>query len=137
MERIFSKVQPLKILHIVVKEKEIKPGRVDFIEEKNFLQCSMLGLEKGRTFRPHKHLWKPGNAEIIAQESWVIIKGSVKCIYYDLDDTILAERTLKAGDASFTLEGGHNYLSLEDGTKVYEMKTGPYIGQKFDKEFII
>jgi len=35
-------------------------------------------------------------------------KESVKCIFYDLDDQIIATPTLYPGDASFTLEGGHN-----------------------------
>ena len=47
-----------------------------------------------------------------------------------------AEPILKPGDASFTLEGGHNYLILEDNTLVYEYKTGPYEGQALDKTFI-
>ena len=55
---------------------------------------------------------------------------------YDLDDTILATPTLKQGDASFTLYGGHTYEILEDDTLVYEFKTGPYEGQILDKEFI-
>jgi hypothetical protein len=60
----------------------------------------------------------------------------VKCIFYDIDDTILTEPILYVGDASFTLEGGHNYVILEEETLVYEYKTGPYEGQKFDKTFI-
>jgi len=44
---------------------------------------------------------------------------------------------LYVGDASFTLEGGHNYEILEDNTLVYEYKTGPYEGQEFDKTFIL
>jgi hypothetical protein len=33
---------------------------------------------------------------------------------------------LSQGDAVITLRGGHNYLSLEDGTIAYEVKSGPY-----------
>jgi hypothetical protein len=62
-------------------------------------------------------------------------KGSVKCIFYDIDD-IIATPILKAGDASFTLYGGHTYQILEDDTIVYEYKTGPYEGQKLDKVFL-
>ena len=54
----------------------------------------------------------------------------------DIDDKIIAEPILKAGDASFTLYGGHTYEILEDDTLVYEYKTGPYEGQKLDKKFI-
>lgn len=136
MEKIYSKVDPTKLLHVIVRKNEILPGRVDIIPEDNFIQCSMLNLEKDKTFKPHKHIWKKSDRDVIAQESWVVIQGSVKCIFYDIDDTILTEPILYVGDASFTLEGGHNYVILEEETLVYEYKTGPYEGQKFDKTFI-
>ena len=96
----------------------------------------MLDMEKGKTFKPHKHIWKERTRNVIAQESWVVIQGSVKCIFYDLDDTIIAEPILYSGDSSYTLEGGHNYLIMEDDTLVYEYKTGPYEGQAMDKTFL-
>ena len=136
MEKIYSKVNPEKLLHIIVRLEDIKPGRVDIVDENNFLQCSMLNMPKGKTFKPHKHIWKERTRNVIAQESWVVIKGSVKCIFYDLDDTIIAEPILQVGDSSYTLEGGHNYLIQEDDTIVYEYKTGPYEGQALDKTFL-
>jgi cupin fold WbuC family metalloprotein len=136
MEKIYSKVQPDKLLHMIVRKEEIKPGRVDIVSEENFIQCSMLNMEKGKTFKPHKHIWKERTRNVIAQESWVVIQGSVNCIFYDLDDTIIAEPILYSGDSSYTLEGGHNYLIMEDDTLVYEYKTGPYEGQEFDKTFL-
>jgi cupin fold WbuC family metalloprotein len=136
MEKIFSKVNTKKLLHIITRKEDITPGRIDIIPEDNFIQCSMLNLENNKTFRPHKHIWKERTRNVIAQESWIVIQGSVKCILYDIDDTIIAEPILKPGDASFTLEGGHNYIILEDNTLVYEYKTGPYEGQSFDKTFI-
>ena len=68
----------------------------------------------------------------IAQESWVVISGKVKVTYYDLDLSIVDEDILSPGDVSITLEGGHNYLFLEDSV-VYEYKTGPYTGIENDK----
>ena len=35
-------------------------------------------------------------------------------LYFDTDDTLIAEPILYPGDASFTLEGGHTYEILED-----------------------
>ena len=136
MEKIYSKVQPDKLLHMVVRKEEIKSGRMDIVSEENFIQCSMLNMEKGKTFKPHKHIWKERTRNVIAQESWVVIQGSVKCIFYDLDDTVIAEPILYPGDSSYTLEGGHNYLIMEDDTLVYEYKTGPYEGQAMDKTFL-
>tara|TARA_R110001583_G_scaffold1210_10_gene10155 strand:- start:404 stop:814 length:411 start_codon:yes stop_codon:yes gene_type:complete len=136
MEKIYSKIYPDKLLHIVNRLSEIE-GRSEVIPEDNFLQCATLKMEKGKTFQPHKHITKDRYyKEQIAQESWVVIKGSVKCVLYDIDDTIIATPILRQGDASFTLYGGHTYQILEDDTLVYEYKTGPYEGAALDKEFI-
>ena len=94
-----------------------------------------LKLEKGKTFKPHKHIEKEKITNI-AQESWLVFKGSVKCIFYDLNDEIIEEVILRAGDLSMTFRGGHNYVILEEDTVVYEYKTGPYLGIENDKEFI-
>lgn len=136
LEKIYSKVSAETILHMIVRKDDVVKGRTDIVPENNFIQCSLLKLDKGKTFNPHKHIWKERTNNVIAQESWVVIKGSVKCIFYDLDDTLLSEHVLYEGDSSFTLQGGHNYLILEDDTIVYEYKTGPYEGQEFDKKFI-
>lgn len=133
---IYSKIDTSKLLHIVVRKEEITKGRQEVVSSDNFLQCSLLNLDQGHTFRPHRHIWKERTRNTIAQESWVVIQGSVKCTFYDLDDSIIEEPILYPGDASFTLEGGHTYLILENDTLVYEYKTGPYEGQQLDKIFI-
>ena len=136
MNNIYSKIHPNKLLHKVVRREDLIPGRSEVVSEDNFIQCALLNMEKGKTFRPHKHIWKNRARDVIAQESWIVVQGSVKCIFYDLDDTIIATPILYPGDASFTLEGGHTYEILEDNTLVYEYKTGPYEGQKLDKTFL-
>jgi hypothetical protein len=136
MEKIYSKVQKDKLLHVINRLHEIE-NRTEVIPEDNFIQCATLKMEKGKTFPPHKHITKDRHyTEQIAQESWVVIKGSVRCILYDIDDTVVTTPILYPGDASFTLYGGHTYEILEEGTIVYEYKTGPYEGQALDKTFI-
>jgi cupin fold WbuC family metalloprotein len=136
MEKIYSKVDPNKLLHIIVRKEHLTPGRIEVVPEDHFIQCALLNMEKGKTFKPHKHIWKERTRNVIAQESWIVIQGSVKCIFYDIDDQIIATPILFPGDASFTLEGGHTYEIQEDNTLVYEYKTGPYEGQSLDKTFI-
>ena len=136
MEHIYSIVQPGKILHTIVRKQDLTPGRKEVVSEDNFIQCAILNMEEGKTFKPHRHIWKERTRNTIAQESWIVIQGSVKCILYDLDDIIIGTPILYPGDASFTLEGGHTYQILEDNTLVYEYKTGPYEGQALDKTFI-
>jgi len=137
MMKIYSKVQPDLLLHVVNRLEDVK-GRTEIIPEHNFLQCATIELEKGKTFAPHFHIKKERHyKEQIAQESWIVIRGKVKCIMYDIDNkTILETPILEPGDASFTLYGGHTYEILEEDTIVYEYKTGPYEGHELDKKFI-
>ena len=136
MNIIYSKVEPEKLLHIIVRKEDLTPGRVEVVSEEHFIQCALLNMEKDKTFKPHKHIWKNRTRDVIAQESWVVIQGKVMCTFYDIDDEIIATPILNPGDASFTLEGGHTYIIMEDDTLVYEYKTGPYEGQENDKVFI-
>lgn len=141
MEKIYSKVKTNLLLHIIYRFEDfnnINGFRDEIIEPDNFIQCAALKMEKGKTFKPHKHIIKEvTDYDRIAQESWVILEGSVKCTFYDIDDTIIDEPILMRGDASFTLHGGHTYTILEDGSRILEFKTGKYTGQENDKTFIV
>lgn len=136
MEEIYSKSNPGVLLHVIFKKEDIEFGRKDLIGSVNFIQCSALNFNDGHTFKPHKHKYRRRDHNIIAQESWHVIQGSVRCHFYDLDNSFLGAYNLNAGDTSFTLQGGHTYVITEDNTKVLEYKTGPYEGQELDKEFI-
>ena len=107
-----------------------------FCPDDEFLQLATMKMPLGMTFKPHKHIYKDGPKEVIAQESWIVIEGKVKVILYDIDDTIIHEDVIFPGDCSITFKGGHNYEILEDDTIVYEYKTGPYQGIEMDKDFI-
>jgi len=134
MRTIYSKVKPDVLLHVVNKSSEIG-SRKDMCPPEQFLQMACFRLDDGKTFRPHKHVPKEVEHDI-TQESWIVVRGSVRAILYDLDDTVLEEVDLMQGDCSITFRGGHNYLCLEDDTLVYEAKTGPYLGIENDKVFI-
>ena len=136
MEKIYSKYDSDKLLHIIVRKDDLISGRTEVVPENQFIQCAILNMEKGKTFKPHRHIFKERTRNVIAQESWIVVKGSVRCTLYDVNNEIIAQPILYSGDASFTLEGGHTYTILEDDTLVYEYKTGPYEGQELDKVFI-
>ena len=135
MKKIFSKVEEGLLMHTINRYDEIAEKRTDLSPEEEFLQVSVFRLNEGKTFRAHQHI-ECNKVANITQESWVVVKGSVKVFLYDIDQTLLAEETLGQGDCTISFRGGHNYLCLEDDTVVYEYKTGPYYGQELDKEFI-
>lgn len=137
MEQIFSKKEPWLLMHVIHRLSEAKEQRTDLIPEMNHLQLSVLNLNAGKTFKAHKHILKPHcTIDNRAQETWIVVRGKVKCILYDVDNSILAERILQDGDCSITLVGGHNYECLSDNSIIYEAKSGPYEGQEKDKVFI-
>lgn len=133
MEKIYSKIETNKLLHIIHRFSDNTEIRRDLSDPKESLQIATLNLNKGKTFFPHKHIYKKGPESIIAQESWIVLKGKIKCILYDIDDKIISEPILEAGDSSVTFYGGHNYECLEDDSRVVEVKTGPYEGIELDK----
>ena len=132
MYKIYSKIVPNKLLHIVFRFEDIE-GRIDICPQEEYMQCASLDLHKGMKFKPHKHIPKTFKSDnFIAQEAFMVFKGSVKCFYYDLDDKIIEEQTIFAGDVSFTFFGAHNYEIMEHSI-VYEFKTGPYYGPEKDR----
>lgn len=132
---IYSKIEPTKILHIINRKRDIQDGRADLVDPDQFIQCAALKNEQGKTFEPHRHIMQMRHEVYIPQESWVVISGMVQVILYDLDNTVLHTDVLEPGDVSITLQGGHNYLFMQDSI-VYEFKTGPYLGQQHDKTMI-
>lgn len=132
---VYSKQDPTILLHIL--NKSVSYERKDISPVNEFLQVSCFKLKNNKTFRPHKHIYKTRNTcDVITQETWIIVEGSVKVTLYDLDDTVIHEDVLVKGDCTITFRGGHNYTSLSDNTLVYEVKTGPYEGRELDKTFI-
>ena len=93
-----------KLLHMIYYKDDLETKREDVAPEEQFIQVSALQLEEGSTFRPHKHIWKEApEPEVIAQESWCIMKGRVKAHFYDLDDSLIGEYELNEGDISLTI----------------------------------
>ena len=135
MEKIFSQVEPSKLLHFVHRLEDFS-GRQEIIEPDEVLQLASLEAPADNKYRAHKHIPKHvGLQSITAQESWVVLRGSVLANFFDLDDRLLSSVELNAGDVSVTLSGGHSYEILEDAL-VLEFKTGPYLGQAADKVFL-
>ena len=135
MKKFYSNIDKSQLLHIIYRQEDIVSPRQNITPAEKYLQVASIKMSDGHTFKAHKHIEQIRTTDI-AQESWVVIKGKVKVILYDLDDSILDTPVLNEGDCSITFRAGHNYESLEDDTIVYEFKTGPYQGVEKDKVFL-
>ena len=136
MKKIFSKIKKKKLLHLIFSPTK-KTQRINISPGGEFLQLCYLNLNKKNKFLPHKHFWKPNNKKkIIVQESWLLIKGSAKVLFYDLDDKFLTSKILKPGEVSITFAGGHKLDILKNDTIIYEHKNGPYEGRQKDLKYL-
>jgi len=137
VKKIYSKIKKKKLLHIIFSPTK-KNQRINISPENEFMQLCYLKVNKENKFKAHKHFWKMNMQKTrIVQESWVLIKGSAKVSFYDLNDKFLTSKTLKPGDISITFEGGHKLDILKNNTIIYEHKNGPYEGQTKDLKYLI
>ena len=131
----YSNIDLKVLLLSISRRSNISSNRTDLCPETEFLQCSSKILDKGVSFKPHKHniLHRETTK---TQEAWVFLSGSVLAKFYDVDDSLYLETKLSAGDCAVVFNAGHSFEVLEDNTIIYEFKTGPYYGVDADKTFI-
>ncbi len=135
MNRIFSKIKKDCLLLSIIKSNEVSNERTDLSPENEILQVSTKKLTKGKVFQAHKHN-KIKRTTQTTQEAWVFLSGSVRAYFYDLDDTLILDIKLSAGDCVVVFNAGHGFEVLEEDTIIYEFKNGPYYGIEIDKTFI-
>jgi hypothetical protein len=135
MVKIYSNASPDKLILSLMRYKDMSEYRADLSPDEEFLQASGRKLKLGTKVPAHKHL-QIDRTTSITQEAWVVLKGKVSGIFYDLDNTILYETILTDGDCIVLYRGGHSLEVLEEDTIFYEFKTGPYFGLEADKEKI-
>ena len=124
--------KPLFLIKKFYGKKKFK-DRYDLTDEDKFLQISFLNLKKGKVVPPHRHLIKTKKTNI-SNESWIVISGKIMVKFYDLDESIVYEDILNKGDLSILFQGGHELKALTKNTRIFEIKNGPYLGAKKEKE---
>ena len=134
-EVIYSKVNKDIALLAINRRGEISEDRNDICSENELLQISTKLLKKGTTFKPHKHN-KLERITETTHEAWIVLEGSIGATFWDIDDQVVFETVLSAGDCAVVFKAGHGFEVLEDNTILYEVKNGPYYGQLKDKTFI-
>jgi len=135
MKKVYSKIEKECLLLTLNRRKDINKSRTDLSPAEEYLQCATKTLTKGMKFKPHRHN-KLIRKTDITQEAWIFLSGRVRAKFYDLDDSLILDTELGAGDCVIVFKAGHGFEVLEDDTIIYEFKTGPYFGIEADKTFI-
>lgn len=121
-----------EILARHITGNEIKEGLSFFSNDNEYVQVGSWNYNKGKELLKHIH------NEVIrevkrTQEVLYIIKGRIEAEIYDLEKGLIETIIVNEGDILILLESGHGYKILEEGTKVLEIKNGPYLGAEIDR----
>ena len=117
------------------KAQEWKPG-LDFLTpNETYIQAGTWWYEKGKALKAHVHI---ANERIVpfTQEVIIIIHGKLRVDLFDADQRVFHQEVLQSGDIGILLEVGHGYETLDEDTKVLEVKNGPFLSVERDKRLL-
>ena len=131
IEKILDGTQQLAI---IVYNDFNKQGIHFFTENELSQQLAFMNHPKGKIIEPHVH--NPVERVVsFTQEVLFIKEGKLKVDFYTNDQIYLQSRELNKGDVILLMTGGHGFEVLED-LKMFEVKQGPYAGEKDKTRFI-
>ena len=97
-----------------------------------YIQVGIWGYNSGKELKAHIH--NEVTREVLwTQEVIFVQRGVIRANIYNTKEELVAQLRISAGDVIILLRGGHGYDILEDGTKVLEVKNGPYVGPDRDR----
>ncbi len=135
MNKIYSKSEPGKLLHVIVDTNEPFDNRLDVSEISQWLQVSVIKIPAGKKVNPHIHQPRqpnPAASPGITQECWVVVRGELKIRLFDLDQALLHQQALSPGNLLVTFYGGHSLECQSEGAVMIECKNGPYLGRDYN-----
>jgi cupin fold WbuC family metalloprotein len=132
MKEIKYKNKTVAILHSYSEWKE----GLDFLTpNETFIQVGTWCYPSGKVLKAHRHIVNERTAAR-TQETVIVLNGSMRIDFYDDDNNVFHQETVKTGDICVILSIGHGYEILEDNTRIVEVKNGPFTSVEKDKELI-
>ena len=119
----------------IVYSKKLHPNGIHFMTPQNYpLQIGVHEYPKtGKHVAAHYHPHLKYNVRN-TQEFLYVEKGAVEVIIYNLKWVKKAKFKLTAGDSVLFVDCGHE-VNFKKGSRVLEVKQGPYPGDKKAKVF--
>jgi cupin fold WbuC family metalloprotein len=132
MKEIKYKKNTVAILHSYLEWKE----GLDFLTpDETFIQAGTWWYPSGKLLKAHRHIFNERTADR-TQETVIVLNGSMRIDFYDDDNNVFHQETVKTGDICVILSIGHGYEILENNTRIVEVKNGPFTSVEKDKELI-
>jgi quercetin dioxygenase-like cupin family protein len=132
IERIKHKGEEIAI---IVRHDHPVEGAEFITDDANPLQVGMLRRHAGQIAPAHKHLYEPQVIDVL-QEIIYVVEGKLRLTIYDGEsEEVIKQTEMTAGDMVIHKKEAHGVEFLEE-TLIYEVKQGPYPGDKEAKVFL-
>jgi hypothetical protein len=123
------------VLAILIRGADWENG-LNFVSSRDdYIQVGTWQYKKGHKMKPHIHQLAPRSISR-TQEVIIVEAGRLRTDIYTEKREFLKSLELEDKDVLVLLRGGHGFEVLADGTKVLEVKNGPYFGADIDRERI-
>ena len=98
----------------------------------DFVQVGTWNYNAGKELLAHKHniVLREANR---TQEVIFVVSGALQANVMDEEGLLIEQLVLNKNDTLILLAGAHSYKILENGTRVLEVKNGPYFGAEADR----
>ncbi|MCJ7580100.1 MAG: hypothetical protein MUP98_06145 [Candidatus Aminicenantes bacterium] len=129
----YKEIKVKKILYAFILKKDFSKHGLTFLTPDSYaLQLGFWHLDDGTRLKSHICNQKKIIIER-TQELIHVLAGSLKVSIYKENGELIESFIAKNGDTVFHAKGEHGYEILEKGTKVIEIKNGPFKKEKTDK----
>lgn len=109
---------------------------INFITSNNDeMQCAYGKVGQTKHIKKHIHNIVDRSIEQTSEFIYVV-NGQISIDVYNESSDFIKKIVLNAGSGILQLRGGHE-MWMEMDTRYFEIKQGPYLGQKIDKEIIV
>ncbi len=122
-----------KLLARLIEPDDWKEGLSFFSNDQEYIQVGTWCYDRGKQLQNHIHN-EFSRSALRTHETVYMVSGSMKVNLYTLEKVFIESFEVKQGETLILLDSGHGYEILEDGTKVLEIKNGPFMGVDIDKE---
>lgn len=112
--------------------KDLPEGLSFFSNPEDFLQIGSWNYPSKKILQRHFHRLVNRSVNR-THEIIIVLEGSLKTQIYTLEKEFIKEVIINSFEVGIMLNCGHGYEIIEDGTKVIEIKNGPYMGPEIDR----
>ncbi len=121
-----------KVLARIIKSNDISEGLSFYSDDSDYIQTGFWNYNSGKVLAKHYHLEATRQVKQ-THEVIHVLSGRIKVEVYQKTGDLVETVEITTGDTMILLDCGHGYEILEDGTRVLEVKSGPYPGAEADR----